>query len=251
MQGHWKTELEQQGFAVLAAVFDVREIRAICTEVEAALNRASAEAGPLRRREDAVVASRNVLALWPQVIELALAEPIQQALAETLGPDCGLVRVLYFDKPPGQSWALPWHKDLTIAVREHQPTTAHFSKPTLKAGVPHVEAPENILRRMLTVRVHLDDVTEENGPLLVIPGSHHDGKHVATEASPVRVQSVLVQAGDVLLMRPLLSHCSHKSADHTQRRRRIVHLEFAASEQLAEGYAWHTFQRLSARRRTA
>jgi hypothetical protein len=45
-----------------------------------------------------------------------------------------------------------------------------------KVGVPHVEAPEWLLEKMLTMRLHLDDMTEENGPLKVLPGSHHSGK---------------------------------------------------------------------------
>jgi len=46
---------------------------------------------------------------------------------------------VYFDKPPGHSWALPWHKDYSLAVREHG-RAGVFTKPTVKAGVPHVVA---------------------------------------------------------------------------------------------------------------
>jgi hypothetical protein len=44
--------------------------------------------------------------------------------------------------------------------------------PTVKAGIPHLVAPQWLLERMLTIRVHLDEVTHENGPLVVQPGSH-------------------------------------------------------------------------------
>jgi ectoine hydroxylase-related dioxygenase (phytanoyl-CoA dioxygenase family) len=147
--------------------------------------------------------------------------------------------VLYFDKPPGRSWALPWHKDLTIAVQDNTRPSTHFGKPTRKAGVPHVEAPLELLQRMLTVRVHLDDITEENGPLRVIPGSHHTGKTVQLGETPP--QSILTERGDVLLMRPLLVHCSNTAQPDTTRHRRILHLEFAATPELPDGYAWHTF----------
>ena len=80
------------------------------------------------------------------------------------------VRILFFDKPPGHSWALPWHKDYTIAVKRHG-VEGTFTKPTTKAGVPHVIAPFEILDRMLTVRFHLDDMNEDNGPLRVLLGS--------------------------------------------------------------------------------
>jgi ectoine hydroxylase-related dioxygenase (phytanoyl-CoA dioxygenase family) len=170
---------------------------------------------------------------------LARAPAVREAVSEVLGAGCGLVRALYFDKPPGASWSLPWHKDVTIAVREHRRDARGFTKPTVKGGVPHVEAPESVLRQMLTARVHLDDVTEENGPLLVVPGSHREGKMPKLSGN-VRFHTVLVQSGDVLLMRPLLTHCSRHSQSNV-RRRRIVHLEFAAAAAMAEGYEWSEF----------
>jgi ectoine hydroxylase-related dioxygenase (phytanoyl-CoA dioxygenase family) len=119
-----------------------------------------------------------------------------------------------------------------------------FEKPTTKASVPHVEAPLEVLKDMLTVRIHLDDVTEENGPLRVIPGSHKSGKASCSPLHPEPV-NILVNRGDVLLMRPLLSHASNHSAAGTERHRRILHLEFAASRELADGYQWFDFRPIS------
>jgi ectoine hydroxylase-related dioxygenase (phytanoyl-CoA dioxygenase family) len=186
-----------------------------------------------------------LLQLWPGATHLARTAPIREAVTELLGEGCGLVRALYFDKPPERSWALPWHRDMTIAVREHRTGGSHFTKPTRKGGVPHVEAPESVLRDMVTARVHLDDVTDENGPLLVIPGSHREGKTGWRPADESRVHAILAAAGDVLLMRPLLMHCSRKSKAGVQRRRRIVHLEFASPAPLPDGYEWHDFHSLS------
>src|SRR5699024_10016906 len=98
--------------------------------------------------------------------------PLASALTAILGPNFGLVRVLFFDKPPERTWSLPWHKDLTIAVRRNDLPSKRFTKPTVKAGIPHVEAPLEILDRMLTARVHLDPATADNGALKVAPGSH-------------------------------------------------------------------------------
>jgi hypothetical protein len=146
---------------------------------------------------------------------------------------------LYFDKPPEQSWALPWHKDMTIAVRNNRLPSEHFSKPTLKVGVPHVEAPQWLLENMLTLRLHLDDVTESNGPLKVLPGSHQSGKAAGSgKRIPV---TILGGRGDVLAMRPLLSHCSNKSLPGTTLHRRILHYEFSGIPQLPDGYLWHDF----------
>ena len=83
------------------------------------------------------------------------------------------------------------------------------------------------------------EVTEENGPLKVMPGSHRAGKRLALDEG--QPQSVLAGRGDVLLIRPLVAHCSNRSRPGTSRHRRILHLEFAAAAELPDGYAWHTF----------
>ncbi|HYH64656.1 MAG TPA: phytanoyl-CoA dioxygenase family protein, partial [Urbifossiella sp.] len=162
-------------------------------------------------------------------------------LAE-LGPGAGVVRGLFFDKPPGHGWALAWHKDFTVAVRAHGPL-GRFRKPTTKAGIPHLEAPTELLSRMLTARVHLDDMSDENGPLRVVPGSHRFDRTAEDEPRPPVV--VRCRAGDVLLMRPLLTHASGHSEPGTAMHRRIVHLECAPAGQLADGYEWREFWSLT------
>ena len=59
---------------------------------------------------------------------------------------------------------------------------------------------------MLTARIHLDDVTADNGPLRVMPGSH---RHYAMgEDEPREPVAITCRAGDVLLTRPLLTAAS-------------------------------------------
>lgn len=147
--------------------------------------------------------------------------------------------MLYFDKPPERSWSLPWHRDRTIAVERNDLPSEQFRNPTRKAGVPHVEAPERLLARMLTFRVHLDAVTDEIGPLVVIPGTHDPADPGARK--PVVIHAA---AGDILAMRPLISHSSRASQPGTTRHRRIIHVELAADEALPDGYAWRTFERI-------
>ena len=90
---------------------------------------------------------------------------------------------------------------------------------------------------MLTARLHLDEVTPENGPIRVLPGSHRVGKEPGAGEAAV---SIICDRGDVLLMRPLLSHASGHSRA-TDRHRRILHLEFSAVRDLPDRYEWHTF----------
>jgi hypothetical protein len=230
-------ELQRDGFTTLAAVIAPGAVAEMLSGVQAAL--AGAEDPAIRGAEGTVYAARNILAVWPEVANVWRRHPLPTILARVLGPDFGLVRVLYFDKPPGQSWALPWHKDLVIAVRDNTLPSDRFRKPTTKARVPHVEAPPEVLQTMLTARIHLDAVTAENGPLKVVPGSHRSGKALVLEGSEVR--TLYAEAGDVLVIRPLVAHCSNRSVADTTRHRRILHLEFSGSARLPDGFAWHDF----------
>ena len=159
-----------------------------------------------------------------RALSSCFATPLTAVLEEVLGGAAGVVRGLFFDKPPGAAWSLPWHRDMTIAVKRHG-NLERFRKPTVKSGVPHVEATIELLSTMLTARVHLDAVTMHNGPLQVVPGSHR------LDAAPLPVERILCSAGDVLLMRPLLSHASIRCAADCTDHRRIVHLEMSPSRE--------------------
>jgi ectoine hydroxylase-related dioxygenase (phytanoyl-CoA dioxygenase family) len=235
----WLDAISRDGFAILKNVFSADQVAAIVQDLALALQQSAGREAAVLGPAGGVYGARNLLTLWPPAATVWRQPPLPEALAAVLGPDYGLVRALFFDKPPAQSWALPWHKDLTIAVRDNRRPSRHFGKPTLKAGVPHVEAPAEVLEAMLTARIHLDDMTEENGPLQVLPGSHRTGKALHFDSAIPR--SILAQAGDVLLMRPLLAHGSVNAHPATRLHRRIVHLEFAARPDLPDGYAWHRF----------
>ncbi len=230
------SQIERDGFATLPDVFDPVEVDAITTELTQAL--VIGRPGVLEQA-GRIYAARNILQLWPKVADVWRRPPLPEILREVLGPDFGLVRVLFFDKPPEQSWSLPWHKDLTIAVRNNRLPSRQFEHPTTKSGVPHVEASQAVLEGMLTARIHLDDVTEENGPMKVIPGSHLTGKVSSIDESKCR--TVLAQRGDVLLIRPLVEHNSVPSRSGSLQHRRILHLEFANSPDLPDGYEWHDY----------
>jgi len=186
-----------------------------------------------------VYAARNLIASIPEVTTVWQCDSLLAFLREQLGQNFGLVRALFFDKPPDRTWALAWHKDTAIAVKDNSIVSDFFSRPTIKAGVPHLIACDEVLKQMLTLRIHLDEVTDENGPLRVIPGSHvsstseGDGWDATVD--------VHANAGDVLAMRPLISHSSSSSVEGTRRHRRILHLEFAATSKLPDGVTWHDF----------
>jgi hypothetical protein len=228
--------IDRVGFTLIAGVFGASEVEQLQAELAETLSRPEAV---VIQREGVVVGARNLLQLLPGVAEIWRRAPLLTLLTEMLGSQFGLVRALYFDKPPAQTWSLPWHKDLTIAVRDNRRPSSEFRNPTAKAGVPHVEASRAILESMLIARIHLDDVTEENGPMTVIPGSHLSGKVMDIDEGKAR--KILSRRGDVLLIRPLVAHNSLCSLPGSQNHRRILHLEFAARRELPDGYEWHDF----------
>jgi hypothetical protein len=231
-------QLESDGYVLLRGALNEAAVAAALVDCTAALAADVDSASVLTSRRGAAYGARNLLRLWPAAMELLRVPPLSAILKDELGPRAGVVRGLFFDKPPGSSWSLPWHRDMTIAVKQHG-TIERFKKPTLKAGVPHVEAPVELLSTMLTARIHLDAMTPDNGPLKIVPGSHR------LDAPPRPVETILCSAGDVLLMRPLLSHSSRDSVPGCLTHRRIVHLEVSPTEELADGYEWHEWRALS------
>lgn len=234
--------LQQDGFVLLRDAVARSTVAQLIQQCDLALQAEAGAEQAVRARSAAghIYAARNLIDAVPIVLQFWKRGELQRFLRQQLGDAFGLVRVLYFDKPPDRSWSLPWHQDRAIAVRDHQQGSEPFSRPSVKAGVPHVIASDELLQRMLTLRLHLDDVDQENGALEVIPGSHQwTGCMAEGIESKVRIDA---HAGDVLAMRPLIQHSSAASDPQTRRHRRIVHLEFAADPQLPSGYQWHRFE---------
>jgi phytanoyl-CoA dioxygenase PhyH len=244
---HQLQHLDEDGCVLLRSVFSVDECRGLIAELMASLESNRSNTATLQRQNGIIYGARNLLELFPPARDLWRLPALLELLTAVLGPHYGLVRGLYFDKPPQSTWSLPWHQDRTIAVVDNTLASPRFKCPTKKAGVPHIEAPDEVLEQMLTLRIHLDDVTDENGPLVVLPGSHR-GTGVPPATSPENARQaerlphvVHAAAGDVLAMHPLLYHCSGSSAPQTVKHRRILHLEFAATPDLPDGFAWHAF----------
>jgi len=148
-------------------------------------------------------------------------------------------RAIFFDKSPDTNWLVPWHQDLTIALREQRDVPG-FGPWSTKDGIPHVQPPIPFLEQMLTVRLHLDPTDASNGALRILPGSHRSGRLDPAQIQQWRERQpeflCTASAGDVLLMRPLLLHASARST--TDRHRRILHIEYAGFP-LPEGLHWH------------
>jgi ectoine hydroxylase-related dioxygenase (phytanoyl-CoA dioxygenase family) len=106
-----------------------------------------------------------------------------------------------------------------------------------KAGLLYAHAPAWALEQVVALRVSLDDSTQTNGPLRVLPGTHRGGvytdvqiERLARTNTPV---DCVARSGGVIAMRPLTIHASSKSRDAQPRR--VLHIEYAATVNLAPG----------------
>jgi hypothetical protein len=135
----------------------------------------------------------------------------------------GYVAVLctFFDKSGTTNWSVAPHRDTSI------PVAKKFAKPgwhnwTTKQGIPHVQPPPDFLYEVFALRLHIDHCDSANGALLIAPGSH---AHRSDQVADTAIEG---NAGDGLLMSPLLRHASKKST--TGEPRRVLHYLFAPSK---------------------
>jgi ectoine hydroxylase-related dioxygenase (phytanoyl-CoA dioxygenase family) len=169
---------------------------------------------------------------------LAPEGPIGAVARQCLARDGMAVRAILFDKTAETNWSLAWHQDRTICVRERV-KVAGFGPWSIKAGLHHVAPPFDLLSRMVTLRVHLDDVPATNAPLLIAPGSHRLGKVPVEETETVAARcgsmACLAAAGDVWAYATPILHASEAAS--IPARRRVLQVDYSA-DKLPGGLEW-------------
>ena len=147
--------------------------------------------------------------------------------ASALGPNCFPVRALLFDKTGEKNWALGWHQDRTIVVKQRR-SVPGFGPWTVKKGLTHVAPPVEILAQMVTLRIHLDPVPPTNAPLLIARGTHRVGMIPEPDVDAVvdgsQVVACVADRGDIWLYRTLILHASAASAEPD--RRRVLQVDY-------------------------
>jgi len=102
-----------------------------------------------------------------------------------------------------------------------------------------VAPPINLLERMVTFRVHLDDVGPENAPLLIALGSHRLGRipidGIAEVVSKSDIHVCLATAGDAWLYSTPIMHASNAATMPAGRR--VLQVDYAAFD-LPSGLRW-------------
>jgi hypothetical protein len=225
------TELDRNGFAVIRDFYP--------NESTDKLVRAIAEADssrPTFRKTAGLFAIRQFLKEIPDAAPLILNDALQALTAALLGEGYFPVKSIYFDKPEASNWFVAYHQDLSISV-DRRGAFPGFGPWTVKQDQFAVQPPLPVLEDNITIRIHLDDTTAENGALRVVPGSHQKGIYRPENIDWTQEREVIceVPKGGIMLMRPLLLHASGRTTNN--RPRRVVHIELSRSV-LPEGLRW-------------
>jgi ectoine hydroxylase-related dioxygenase (phytanoyl-CoA dioxygenase family) len=217
----WRKAVEEDGFVVLPGLFSAEWADCLLEEID--------RLSPVRTRAGV----RHALRLGP-VATLARHPVLRELSCTVLGTNAFPFRATLFDKSPGANWLVVWHQDTALPLQERV-ELADWGPWSIKDGIDYAHAPASALSEVLALRVQLDDSVAENGSLRVLPRTHtlgvlsdDDIHDVALQIAPV---DCLAPKGGVVAMRPLIVHASSKSKSDLQRR--ILHIEYAASDAIA------------------
>jgi hypothetical protein len=205
-------EFAENGFVILDEVISLAELEEVAQGINAI---------DLRK-----AGTRNVLSSpWCQNIARSLK--MNPAITSLLPCDAVAVQCTYFEKSIDQNWLVALHRDYSIPVKARI-SSADWSGWSEKEGFIYGRPPEFVLDSLVAIRVHLDENTQRNGPLQVIPGSHR-----SQESSAPRVTCLVKERG-ALVMRPKILHASSKLEEGT---RRVLHFLYGP-DKLPNGAEW-------------
>jgi hypothetical protein len=187
--------------------------------------------------DDGIAGARDLL-LQPWCAQLVPQLRHRLHAAGVLSMDAVAIQCTLFRKSADCNWKVPYHQDLSVPVAarvEHPALTGWSSKPD---GL-YVQPPEALLTDLLAVRLHLDSSGEDDGPLRIVPGSHHAGRlpsaAIADIPKSARERDCVAAQGDLWLMRPLVLHASSRALRPNGRR--VLHFLFAPPDP-GHGLQW-------------
>jgi len=212
-------EFEREGFAMMPSLLPLEELAKLITLIEA-------HVAPTQKRGGV----RDIMTRVPELRAIADTPALREIVSQVLGTKAVVVRSTLFDKTDGANWKVPWHQDVTIAVRDRIESEG-FAPWSVKEGVLHVQPPTEVLEHMVTIRVHLDACPASNGALRVMPGTHHLGRINQNDAPQHVIEDEAIcceaAAGEALIMRPLLLHASSVATKPSHRR--VLHFDYAST----------------------
>ncbi|MGB1037165.1 MAG: WYL domain-containing protein [Bacteroidia bacterium] len=220
-------KLQHKGYAVLNNVYSLRDLR----KLKRALDKAPQLQGNKNK-----ISERALLNKHPDLLDSLMNKSLQTVI-KTIDKNAFITKAIYFNKSSSLNWYVTWHQDRTINVTK-KVTVDEYSGWTTKDKIVSVCPPQEILKKSFTIRIHLDEVNNKNGGLQVIPGSHkkiHSDEEKTVITENTDATDVDVNAGGIMLMKPLILHKSSKTKN--QKQRRTIHIEFC-SARLAKELEW-------------
>ncbi len=223
--------LNQEGFAIIDRLYSTSEIEAIssCFQNSESIKNEVSNSNDL-------FSIRQLLTTLPELSKYIFNKQLIQLIHTNFSSKWFLTKAIYFDKPKTSNWFVPFHQDISISV-DKKSKTEGYKNWTSKKGLIGVQPPRQILEDTLTVRIHLDDTTINNGALNVIPKSHLKGviRKDTNDWSTENEHVCELKQGGVMLMKPLTLHASNRTTNNKQRR--VIHLEFN-NHQLSQPLNW-------------
>lgn len=214
-------ELSEQGFTIVENIYTKDEV----TQILKVIDNIDNSKATFRKSAD-LFAIRQFLKEVPATHSLIFNGNLTQLISQLFGQDFFVVKSIYFDKPETSNWYVPYHQDLTISV-DKKVEIENFGPWTVKQNQFAVQPPIEILENIVTIRIHLDDTTENNGALRVIPKSHNQQiyrpEHI--DWTKETETTCCVKQGGVMIMKPLILHSSSRTTNH--QKRRVIHIEFS------------------------
>ncbi|WP_369992768.1 phytanoyl-CoA dioxygenase family protein [Winogradskyella sp.] len=228
-------ELNTFGYSSIKNFFSESEVESLLNCIEIYKHKA-AEA----TKNNDLFVIRGLINTIPELKHIIFNNDFINLLGNFFESNYFLTKGIYFDKLPKSNWFVAYHQDLSISVNKKVEVNG-FKNWTNKKGIYGVQPPECILNNSITIRVHLDDTTQKNGALRVIPKSHTKGIITKNSANWNLDNEYICEAkkGSIMLMKPLLLHASSKTIN--DKRRRVIHLEFN-SNALPKPLEWAEFQ---------
>ncbi len=219
-----KVKFNNNGYLVFENIYTETELSNIIHEIESADTQRDTF-----RKSGELFAIRQFLKEIPAVFNLIFNNKLKSQIKTILGENYFIVKSIYFDKPETANWYVTYHQDLTISVNK-KVDLPNFGPWTVKQNQFAVQPPLSILENSSTIRIHLDDTSEFNGALKIIPGSHLKQIYRPETINWENEKEVIcnVSKGGVMFMKPLILHSSGRTSNNN--RRRVIHIEFSSIE---------------------
>lgn len=208
------TQLREEGYLLRERLFSpeqVERLRAALGEVAEREFPGGVEGLAEWQRRDGLYL-RHLMDKHPAFLELFRFQPTLSVARAMLGP---------------QVQVQPLTARISFPDEAHVGTTWHFHQRVIPDPIP----PFFTRPHVLDCLIYLDDVTDENGPLSVVPGTHHRIEEDLDDSYDTLPGMVTLRppAGSAVMLHGAVWHRAHPTTPRWDGIRRLLILPYAAS----------------------